>query len=83
MVTTLDRVKFRYLLDMINIVLRVGWFHAAASGAGLRGRGRRLAHSQAAQRRGRDADTGRRILLVAGPPVGVANAPCSLARSCG
>ncbi len=31
--------EFRYLLDMINIVFRVGWFRAAASGAGLRGRG--------------------------------------------
>ena len=54
---------------MINIVLRVGWFRAAASGAGLRGRGQGSAGRPTAQRRGLDADTGRRILLVAGPPV--------------
>ena len=31
--------EFRYLLDMINIVLWVGWFRVAADGAGVRGRG--------------------------------------------
>jgi hypothetical protein len=61
--------EFRYLRDMINIVLRVGWSRAAASGAGLRGRGQGSAVRPTARRRGLDADTGRRIMGLAGPPV--------------
>ena len=54
---------------MINIVVRVGWFRAAASCAGLRGRGQGSAGRPTAQRLGLDAGTGRRILSLAGPPV--------------
>ena len=61
--------EFRYLLDMINIVVWVGWFRVAADGAGLRGRGQGSAGRPTAQRRGLDAGSGRRILSVAGPPV--------------
>src|SRR6476660_2211136 len=61
--------EFRYLLDMINIVVWVGWFRVAAKSAGVRGRGQGSAGRPTAQRRGLDAVPGRRILSVAGPPV--------------
>ena len=62
--------EFRYLPDMINIVVSVvGWFRVAANSAGVRGRGQGSAGRPTAQRRGLDAGTGRRILSVAGPPV--------------
>ena len=61
--------EFRYLLDMINIVVWVGWFRAAAKSAGVRGRGQGSAGRPTAQRRGLDAGPGRRILSLAGPPV--------------
>jgi len=54
---------------MINIVVWVGWFRVAAKSAGVRGRGQGSAGRPTAQRRGLDASTGRRILVVAGPPV--------------
>src|SRR3712207_1357806 len=54
---------------MIILVVR-GWFRAAAGGAGWRGRGQGSAGRPTAERRGLDAGLGRRILAVAGPPVG-------------
>ena len=54
---------------MINLP-RAGWFRAAADRAGLRGRGQGSAGRPTAQRRGLDADPGRRILSVAGPRQG-------------
>ena len=48
--TTRLTKEFRYLLDMINIVSRVGWFRAAASRAGSRGRGQGSAGRPTAQR---------------------------------
>ena len=77
--------EFRYLLDMINIILRVGWLRAAAILRRVKGSGSRL---------GRQADRAAAppsALTPApagascrwrGRPFGVANAPCSLARSC-
>jgi hypothetical protein len=74
--------EFRYLLDMINIVFRVGWFRAVALRAG-QGVGVK-AWPVGRPRSG--------VALAPTPvgaswwwrgrPFGVANAPCSLDRSC-
>ena len=75
--------EFRYLLDVINIASRVGWFRAAAilrrvKGVGVKARPVGRPRSGVALTPAPDgASWGWR-----GRPFGVANAPCSLARSC-